>query len=174
MKKIVKAVARFINCCVEWFVAAVMKLLHMKDDKKLEYIRAVKFLLVGVANTAVDWIVFAIMADVFHVAAAPSQAVSYFVGAVNSFLCNKYFTFRARNKITFLECAQFLIVTAIAIGISTGVVYLLDNQLGWNKYIAKGIATIVSFAVNFVGNRFVVFRKQAEAENERESNKGGL
>ena len=168
MRSFIKRLSDGADRLIAWFVTAVMKLFRMNPDKKLEYIRIVKFTLVGALNTAVDWIAFTLAASVLKIPAVPSQAISYLVGAVNSFFWNKYFTFQANNRITLAECTQFLAVTVAAIGVSSGLVYLLNSLWGWNMYLAKIPATVVSLAVNFIGNRFFVFRKQAEVQNERE------
>ena len=58
--------------------------------------RLSKFGVVGVINTAVDYIVFAILVQLFAVHVVPANIAGYGAGIVNSFVLNARFTFRDR------------------------------------------------------------------------------
>ena len=138
---------------------------NLKD--KNEYIRIIKFGLVGVANTAVDWIVFFILNTLFSLPAALCQPFSYACGVVTSYLGNKFFTFKSKNKITVAETVKFIVVNLLSLGASTLVIYLFTNMLLWNGYIAKIPATIIAMSVNFIGSRFFVFAQSVESDNKK-------
>ena len=59
--------------------------------------QAVRFLIVGLSNTAVDLIIFNLLRLIPGMPDVAAKAVSYFCGIVNSFFWNKYWTFNARG-----------------------------------------------------------------------------
>lgn len=135
---------------------------------KNEYIRILKFGLVGIMNTLVDWVIFFILHTLLGVNELISQPIAYACGIISSFIGNKFFTFKAKNKTTLSETVRFLIVSLIALAVSEGVIWLLSAKLGWNEgiyvYVAKLFATGASLVVNFIGNRFFVFNKAVEKD----------
>lgn len=133
----------------------------MKFDfnDKNEYIRIFKYALVGVANTLIDWIIYFVLAEFFHVDAWIANVVGYSVGTCASFVGNKFFTFKAKNTKTGVEFAKFVAVNIVSLVSSTGIIALLTSVLAVNKYIAKIVSTCVSMAINYMGSRFFVFDK---------------
>lgn len=130
---------------------------NFKD--KNEYIRLIKFAFVGVFNTAIDWIVFFIMNTLLKIPVLISHPVAYLCGIVSSYIGNKYFTFKAKNKVTLSETSKFVVVNLISLGASTLVITLLAENAGWNEYVAKLISTAVAMTINYLGSRFFVFHK---------------
>jgi len=147
-----------------------------------------KCFLVGVLNTFIDlgalgafmWIIFAeqfsrtremivlfgsIEIDPLY---AAFKAFSVSIAAVNSYFWNKYWTFDKRGtKPEGKEFIKLYIVTGagffLNIGISTFIFKNVDPLFGlelgaWGIF-AAGMAAFVSFVWNFVGYKFLVFKK---------------
>lgn len=133
---------------------------NFKD--KNEYIRLLKFAFVGIFNTLVDWIVFFIMDTLLHIPTIISQPTAYACGVICSYIGNKFFTFKAKNKVTVAETVKFVVVNLLSLAASTGVLMLLSQSIGWNEYIAKIPATAAAMCINFIGSRFFVFNKSID------------
>ena len=131
----------------------------MKFDfkDKNEYIRIIKFGLVGIFNTAIDWLVFFILNTLLSAAIQIAQPIAYACGIISSYAGNKFFTFKSKEKVSFAETAKFVFINILSLGISTIIITLLVKNAGWNEYVAKIPATILAMAVNFIGSRFFVF-----------------
>ncbi|MBN2510084.1 MAG: GtrA family protein [Spirochaetales bacterium] len=119
----------------------------------------IKFNIVGVINTAIDFAVFTLLnlAGVFYLAA---QVVSYFCGLVNSYILNRFWTFAHRGKFDALQALKFLGVNLAALGTSLAVLYLLKDVFGFTVLTGKLVSTGFSLIVNFCGNRWWVFNKK--------------
>lgn len=132
----------------------------MKFDfkDKNEYIRLIKFGFVGIFNTAVDWFVFYILNTLLSIPVIISQPIAYLCGVITSYIGNKYFTFKAKNKVSVAETVKFVVLNLLSLGASTLIITLLTNA-GWNNYIAKIPSTIIAMGINFIGSRFFVFNK---------------
>lgn len=140
-------------------------------DKYLKTLfQIVKFLEVGVLNTLLDIGILNLLVWIFGVTAGirliPFNMVAFLTAGTNSYCWNKFWTFQKDNKINPKEFLQFLIVSAIGLGINTSIVVLGTNYLtplaglssgGWLN-IMKILATFVSMVWNFLGYKFFVFK----------------
>ena len=121
-------------------------------------VQLIKFGLVGVLNTAVDYGVFALLTMVFSLDSIISHIISYSCGVINSFYFNRVWTFQRKGRGYSVEFTKFIIVNLISMGTSALVLNSLETQAGLSSYRAKIGAVICSMAVNFAGSKFVVFR----------------
>lgn len=126
------------------------------SSRKNGLIQFVKFNLVGIVNTSVDFAVFTMLTflGVYYMAA---QIISYGCGVANSFIMNKYWTFRAKSSPQGEEILKFIAVNLASLGLSLAVLYPLKPQIG--VFFAKIIATLFAMIVNFLGSKFWVFKR---------------
>ena len=132
----------------------------------------VKFFVVGIINTAIDFLVLNTEMLLTGITSGPYMlllnSISFSVATVNSFFMNKRWTFEDKeNKQSGVKFSQFLIVSVIGITINGGIVYAITSftnplfgmspQLWAN--VAKLFATVVSLIWNFLGYKFIVFKK---------------
>ena len=129
----------------------------------------VLFSLVGMSNTLIDYIVFFLLYHWFHHYYLVIQVFAYLCGMVNSYLLNKYWTFQKKNAPNRVEILKFITVNALALSASFISLYVANHNLNLSMFICKTIATSMSFIVNYVGNRFLVF---ADVSLKRRSPKG--
>ncbi len=138
----------------------------------------VKFIIVGVLNTLVDFAVFQTLNLLLGWVYA-AQVLGYTCGVVNSYLWNSNWTFREQRTRSFREIALFLVVNLASLGVSLGMIWLcrevfgVTNEwvAGWmpaflagfikGDTVAKLIATAVAIMVNYLGNRLFVFNQKA-------------
>ena len=158
--------------------------------KKESIKQALKFGTVGVLNTLVDYIVFYIMLDAIHLDKTVSQIIATAVAMCGSYIINKHWTFGEHAKSKKRQIVKFVITNLIAMsctimfmsffhdvlhihnwanGIlkSVGVGFRLEGNLG--VMFCKIVASVVSMAVNFVGNKFWVFKNKKNAGNNDEN-----
>jgi putative flippase GtrA len=100
-----------------------------------------------------------------------SSAANYVIGSVLSFFLNKYFTFNARQWSVFIVIAfiaNIVICYVIAYGIAKPAMnYLLKNsQLKIRENAALFTGMCLFTGINYLGQRFVVFRQKKERKNE--------
>lgn len=144
-----------------------------------------KFAVVGVLNTIVDFAVFQTLNLTLGWVYA-AQVIGYSFGVLNSYLWNSNWTFRAQRTRSFREIALFLAVNLVSLGVSLGMIWLLREAFGiTNEWVArwmpvslagflkgdticKLIATVFAIAVNYLGNRWLVFRIKPEKTEQIE------
>lgn len=140
--------------------------------------RRVKFAAVGAANTAVDFIIFNILATVLGFSPILANIASTGVAMTQSFLLNKFFVFKSHGGNRWQQGTLFLLVTVTAMwGVQTFVIWALHVPAEWlaGQFIAspdlanvialngtKVIATIASMIWNYIFYRSLVFGKAAK------------
>ena len=127
-----------------------------------------RFGLVGGLNTLVDLLILNGLLWLFPTNSTSLllafSALAYGLGAINSFLLNKYWTFRHRRKTTGQELARFTLTTLCGIAWSTVMLWLasdalrplLGNAALWanaSKVVAIGGTALISY----IGMRLWVF-----------------
>lgn len=122
--------------------------------------QAVKFGLVGVSNTAVDWLVYFLLTAGLHawmIHPTLAKGISYSAGILNSFVWNRNWTFRSKSRaaVTFFP---FLAVNLIGLAINTGLMQLGLFGFGLPEVVSLGLATAGTLAWNFVFSKFLIFR----------------
>ena len=96
------------------------------------------------------------------------NAAAFSIGAVNSYFWNKYWAFEKKETRPGAgEFGRLYVITGIGFFLNLGITYSLVNIVGpqfeftakiWNN-LAAGIAVFIVFAWNFIGYKFVVFKK---------------
>lgn len=118
----------------------------------------VRFALVGVLNTAVDYAVFAALFRVGDVHYALCQVAGYGAGVVNSFVWNRRWTFdlpRRRRPAT--QFLRFVLVNLVSLGVAEIGLAVLIDAAGMPVPAAKVLVTIAAQFINFLGYKLWVF-----------------
>lgn len=133
----------------------------MGEKKPLgEVIKAAKFALVGVANTLIDYGVFTLLTQLAGTQLYLANVIAYGCGMLNSYVWNRSWTFRSRERFFSPALLRFVVLNLAMAGLSTVLLYGFHQLLGLSDLIAKGGATLLTLAVNFLCNRLWVFRSQ--------------
>ncbi len=117
-----------------------------------------RFAVVGVANTGVDFIIFSIVHGIYGIHPIFSQVISYSCGVLNSYILNRLWTFRVRNRARIKEFLSFLAINLLSLGTSIVIIYILIDLWFLNVYLAKGAATMIALVINFIGSKLFVFK----------------
>ena len=155
---------------------------HNEETKKTLW-QMMKFAIVGVLNTLVDFAVFQTLNLTLGWVYA-AQVLGYTFGVINSYLWNSNWTFREQRTRSAKEMVLFLLVNLASLGVSLGMMWLLREVFGvtnewvsqWmpkalagfikGDTVAKLIATVFAIAVNYLGNRLFVFKKKTDTSEE--------
>lgn len=128
---------------------------------KQTVMQLLKFNVVGIVNTGVDFLVYTLLTEVLHVVYLPAKTVSYVCGVVNSYVLNSNWTFKKETKRSKREMVLFLLVNLVSLGASLLIMYICRSMfLIESDFLCNLIATPISMVVNFTGNKLFVFRQQ--------------
>ena len=120
----------------------------------------IKFGCVGVLNTAIDSAVLFLMCDIGGIHEVVSNVTAYIIAAANSYFLNSRFVYH-ESRFSLKKYAGFLSANVSVLIISTISLLLLSGLVPY-KIIAKLITIPITVCINFILQRFVVFKKSAD------------
>jgi putative flippase GtrA len=137
----------------------------------LAMIQFAKFGIVGGLNAMID---LGILNLLIHATAISSgifysvfKSLSFLAAVINSYFWNKYWTFKVSGNPQAGEFLKFLSVNIVGFGINVGTASFIVNAIGapagisgelWAN-IGAVIASLVALMWNFIGMKFIVFKK---------------
>ena len=137
--------------------------------------QVLRFGLVGGLNTIVDLLILNMLLLLIPTSSTRMiliySAIAYSLGAVNSFLLNKYWTFGYRQRTTWREVVRFIVTTLCGIGWSSIILWLASNALHpllinatiWAN-ASKVIAISGTALISYLGMSLWVFVNKARKE----------
>ncbi|MBQ4868388.1 GtrA family protein [Priestia megaterium] len=126
-----------------------------------KWISFIKFALVGVVNTLIDFVVYALLTTI-GVNYILAQWISYSAGILNSYVMNRKWTFERKEKSSKREVISFVIVNLITLSLTSFLLTVLYNKWGIPLLISKLLITIASVGINFIGTKLFVFTPKKE------------
>lgn len=130
--------------------------------KKKELWRLIKFSLCNQTAWLADLGIFTLTYQVLGWYYIGAKALSYTIGAFVSYTMNRRITFRSGRRYVSGTLAKFIAVNCVSIALSLGSMYVINDCLGWPVWAGYFLSILFSFSCNFLGNRFWVFREEAE------------
>ena len=127
-------------------------------------LKAVSFALVGLINTAVDAALFFLLLGFVTSSLVIANVTAWFVANTGSYVMNSLTTFSAETggRLRAKDYVGFVGSGLVAVTASTITVVIAAKFMP--VWAAKGIAILVSFAVNFSITHFVVFRPKGDVQ----------
>ena len=151
----------------------------MSKLKQFFDIKFLKFILVGILNTAIgEGIVLLFTQPIgwknYDWGPGAAAFVGTVVGSIVSYFLNKYFTFKSKEK-GWKPAVRFTLNIAVCLlirmGVATGV-SALSKAMSWTLfgmdvntfagYLSWAVGACVFVACNYIGQRFFAFREKAE------------
>ncbi len=123
-----------------------------KAAAKLADPEFLKFVLVGLANTGLTYLLYAALAIVLPYTLAYS--ITYVLGIVFSYLVNSLFVFKER--LSFAKAFQFPLVYLVQYLVNVLLLKLLVELLGVHKLIAPVLIIAVTIPITFFLSRKII------------------
>jgi putative flippase GtrA len=123
-------------------------------------VQFVKFGIVGVSNTLINFAVYALLLKVFDVWYLAAAAIGFGVGAVNGFLLNRRWTFEGHVGDSFTP-VRWAIVQTCGLGLNELLLFIWVGVVGVDKILGQALAIVVVTTVTFLANRAWTFRMSA-------------
>jgi putative flippase GtrA len=129
-------------------------------------LKALSFATVGLINTAVDATIFFLLLAYATSSLIVANVMAWLIAVTGSYVMNSLTTFSAetKGKLRLKDYFGFVGTGLIAVIATTTTVVIAAQFMP--VWAAKGMAVLVSFAVNFSINHLVVFRPRPNAAGE--------
>lgn len=113
-----------------------------------------RFLVAGLSAVGTDLLTYYVLLN--FISSNIAKGISFLLGTIVAFGINKYWTFEKHEK-SFKEIIQFGILYAFTLGVN-----VITNKVALDKtnivLLAFLVATGVSTILNFIGQKFWVFK----------------
>ena len=132
----------------------------MEKINKKNFTEAYRFLIVGLCSVSIDFIFYYtfIYLDLFD--PNYSKRISFILGAIFAFFANRSYVFRVSEK----RISQFLCFSILYF-----ISFILNSVVHDYIYfftkitlLSFFVATVVSTITNFIGQKFVIFKKKID------------
>ena len=117
----------------------------------------IKFGLVGFSGVFIDFGITYLFKEKVNLQKYLSNAIGFTAAASSNYFFNRIWTFHSDNPQVLVEYSQFMIISLIALGINTLILWLIVSHLKWNFYFSKLIAIGVVTIWNFIANAYITF-----------------
>lgn len=121
------------------------------------YRNLVLYGLIGMLSVSIDFILFGILTYFFTDYYLMANVISVNCGIVNSFLLNRHFNFKVKNKVVF-RFVTFYVVGIIGLAVSSFLLYILVNIFLMEMLFAKFLTIVIVTVFQFLLNKYVTFR----------------
>lgn len=119
-----------------------------------------RYNIVGILNTVVDYMVFTILTKIAGVVYLIANPLAYGCGLINSYILNSKWTFREQSRHSAKQTTAFVAINLLAMGISTAMMWVMQHSgVIHDELVCKLVTAPVTLAINFIGNKLLVFRQ---------------
>jgi len=133
------------------------RLFHVLNDANHFIAQGARFLIVGFSNAAIGLGIIYGCYNLLHINYIVSNIIGYCCGLINSFIWNKKWTFKSRNKPA-MEIFFFLLFFLTSYCLNLIAVIFCVEILDINPNIAQLAGITLYTSTNFFSNKYVTFR----------------
>ena len=131
---------------------------------KKELLRSLKFLAFSLSAGVIELVSFSLLNELTGWSYWPCYLIALVLSVVWNFTLNRRYTFQSANNVpvAMLKVAGFYAVFTPA---STWLGNYLDETLLWNEYLVTILNMVMNFVLEYLFDRFVVFRASIDTND---------
>lgn len=143
----------------------------MNQEKKKEYIRALKFLFFSISAGVIQFVSFALMDLIPNFDYVIKAYIALTLSVVWNFTFNRKFTFKSVNNvpIAMLKTLGYYVVFA-PLSIHLADIYLVKTLM-WNELLVTGCTMLINLVTEFLFQRYFVYGKSVDSALKNKAQK---
>ncbi len=142
----------------------------MNNEKKKELIRTIKFTLFSMSAGIIQILSFTLLNELMSWPYWPSYLISLILSVLWNFTLNRRFTFQSASNVP-IAMAQTAAFYLVFTPVSTIAGNYLAETLGWNEYVVTILNMAANFILEYLFQRFVVFRDSIDTNDIAQKSK---
>ncbi len=119
--------------------------------------RFIKFGGVGLSGMFVDFSLTWLCKEKLGMQKYVSNAIGFLAAASSNYYLNRIWTFESHNPDILTQYGNFLFISTIGLGLNTLLLYIFNDRMKINFYLAKLFAIGCVMLWNFLANCFYTF-----------------
>lgn len=136
----------------------------MNQSKHKELFRSLKFLLFSISAGIIEIIAFTILNEITGWSYWPCYLIALVLSVLWNFTLNRRYTFQSANNVP-VAMAKVFAFYCVFTPASTIAGNFLAENLMWNEYLVTLINMIANFTLEFLYDRFFVFRNSLDTND---------
>jgi putative flippase GtrA len=129
----------------------------IKSDQLL-LLKFIKFCVIGFSGMIIDFGTTWLLKEKAGINKYIANSTGFILAATSNYIWNRIWTFQSENQLIVKEYLSFFLIALAGLGINNFIIFLLNDRLGLNFYLAKLIAVGVVTCWNFSMNYLITFR----------------
>ncbi|MBR3229705.1 MAG: GtrA family protein [Bacilli bacterium] len=122
----------------------------MSKKRKSLYIQIFKFVVVGGIATLIDWIIYFVLFNYFHIFPLISNIISYSISVIYNFIMSVKWVFDTKDKSMKRLLFEFIVLSLLGLIISEFIIWFFLEILSFDSIIAKILSTLIVMVINFI------------------------
>lgn len=151
-----------------------MKNLIQKVNELIKkYEELIKYFIIGVMTTIINYIIFALLSSVIKIDMHISNIIAWIVSVIFAYFTNKLFVFESKSfelKVIGKEIISFGAARIFSLLLEEIILYVFVNLLNMNQLIIKLIANVVVMVLNYVLSKFIIFKNPNKVKENKNNN----
>lgn len=113
------------------------------------------YILVGIFSVIIDFLGYFLLS--FYLSSSISKKISFVMGTIWSYFMNKKVTFKSKGKLI-PQLTVFILVYSLSFSMN----FITHDFLitYFDNYLPFFISTLLSVIINYLGQKFIVFKKK--------------
>lgn len=112
---------------------------------------------VGLVSTLIEWALFWLCDNLTSMGIGVSTAISFIISTVANWFMGRAWTFKAHAG-SYSDILPVCIVSAIGLGLSEALMWLLTSPIDLPNFLSKVICTMLVFFWNYLARKKIVYR----------------
>lgn len=129
--------------------------------KKKELLRTVKFIFFSISAGLIEMLAFALLNELTSWSYWPCYLIALVLSVLWNFTLNRRYTFQSANNVP-VAMAKVLAFYCVFTPLSTLLGNFLAEDLLWNEYVVTIVNMLSNFVLEFLYDRFFVFRNSID------------
>lgn len=114
--------------------------------------------LIGSVSAGLDFILYTVLCTYLDFYYLYANILSVVVGISISFILNRHYNFKVKDRVL-CRLILFFSVGLLGLALSSGLLVLFIDSMGWNVLISKLLSIIFVVIIQFCLNRFITFKE---------------
>ncbi|MGL4986470.1 MAG: GtrA family protein [Treponemataceae bacterium] len=133
---------------------------------KFNLIQFIQFGIVGLSNTFISYAIYTFLIY-FNVYYLFANVIAFIISVINSFFWNNRYVFKQQEKRSFFKALlkTFLAYALTGFVLSNILLFLFVEVFIISKYIAPLLSLVITIPLNFICNKFWVFKEEKNEKN---------
>lgn len=119
----------------------------------------IKFLIVGLYSTIINYFLFYFLYKIVNINYLISSSLGFIAGVFAGFYLNKNWTYNDKNNKSKTLLWRYFSLYLASLIISLIFLKVSVDYIGINAEIANLLAIVITTCVNFIGTKFLIFKK---------------